>query len=159
MNRDRTVVIALGSNQGESEQMLGDAMKRLRAFAEGKFIESSVWRTKPVDCPVGSPDFLNAVVIMEVGDDLTPAGLLRELQGIEREFGRRPKKILNEPRPLDLDIISFGREVIAEANLVIPHPRAHERRFVLGPLAEILPEFQAPGWSGNARQLAADLVE
>jgi 2-amino-4-hydroxy-6-hydroxymethyldihydropteridine diphosphokinase len=67
------------------------------------------------------------------------------LQELEREFGRRPKQVLNEPRPLDLDLIAFGAETRQAAALVLPHPRAHLRRFVLQPLAEIAPDLVLPG--------------
>ena len=77
---------------------------------------------------------------------------------MEKEFGRRPKKVLNEPRRLDLDLIAFGNETSSRHDLVLPHPRAHERRFVLQPLNEIAPEFYLPGHRRNVAQLLAALV-
>jgi 2-amino-4-hydroxy-6-hydroxymethyldihydropteridine diphosphokinase len=85
----------------------------------------------------------------------TPESLLAKLQVLEKLFGRRPKKVLNEPRPLDLDLIAFGGEVRHGDFLVLPHPRAHERRFVLQPLAEISPDLILPG----QRRTAAELLE
>jgi 2-amino-4-hydroxy-6-hydroxymethyldihydropteridine diphosphokinase len=77
----------------------------------------------------------------------TPVSLLQKLQQLEREFGRQPKKVLNESRPLDLDLIAFGEETRSTRELELPHPRAHLREFVLGPLAEIAPELLLPGQS------------
>jgi len=68
-----------------------------------------------------------------------------KLQAMEKEFGRQPKVVLNEPRPLDLDLIAFGREVRHTPELTLPHPWAHLRRFVLQPLSEIAPDFILPG--------------
>ncbi len=108
-------------------------------------LRSSLWRSTPVDCPPGSPQFLNAVVAWTLPRVGTPEGLLESLQALEREFGRRPKLVLNEARPLDLDLILWGDEVRSTERLVLPHPRAHVRQFVLRPLAEILPSLQLPG--------------
>ena len=85
----------------------------------------------------------------------TPESLLAKLQALEKEFGRRPKTVLNEPRPLDLDLIAFGSETRASKELTLPHPRAHERRFVLQPLSEIAPDLILPGQS----QSVAGLLE
>jgi len=157
MNSDRTVVIALGSNLGDSRQILADAIEQLRDFADGEFRASLPWRTKPIDCPSDSPDFVNAVVVFEAKEHLNADSLLRELQAMEDAAGRRPKEVLNEPRPLDLDIVAFGGEVRDAEELTIPHPRAHLRRFVLDPLAEVHPFYRAPNWGGCARELAANL--
>src|SRR5262249_16785337 len=94
-------------------------------------LKSSLWQTTPVDCPPGSPPFVNAVVSFCPLPVETPESLLRKLQALEREFGRKPKQVLNEPRPLDLDLIAFGYEARATDELILPHPRAHQRRFVL----------------------------
>jgi len=86
-----------------------------------------------------------------------PESLLEKLRELEREFGRRPKKVLNEPRPLDLDLIAFGSETRNSPELVLPHPRAHFRRFVLQPLNEIAPELILPGQGKTVAQLLAGL--
>ena len=86
-----------------------------------------------------------------------PELLLAELKRIEGEFGRRPKIVLNEPRPLDLDLIAWGREVRQSAALTLPHPRAHLRHFVLCPLAELAPDLVLPGQRQTVRQLLAAL--
>jgi 2-amino-4-hydroxy-6-hydroxymethyldihydropteridine diphosphokinase len=110
-----------------------------------------------VDCPPGSPLFLNAVVAFLPRADETPESLLGKLQALEKEFGRQPKKVLNEPRPLDLDLIAFGDQTRTTALLALPHPRAHERRFVLQPLSEIAPQLILPGQSKFVSQLLATL--
>jgi 2-amino-4-hydroxy-6-hydroxymethyldihydropteridine diphosphokinase len=100
---------------------------------------------------------LNAVVTLVPQPGETPESLLKKLRALETEFGRRPKTILNEPRPLDLDLIVFGREVRSSRFLTLPHPRAHERRFVLQPLSEIAPDLVLPGQTQTVAQLLAGL--
>jgi 2-amino-4-hydroxy-6-hydroxymethyldihydropteridine diphosphokinase len=149
--------VALGSNLGNSQPILRAAMARLQTFSAGPILKSSLWQTSPVDCPPGSPKFLNAVVAFIPSAGETPESLLQKLQALEKEFGRGPKKILNEPRPLDLDLIVFGGEIRSLPTLMLPHPRAHERRFVLQPLSEIAPDLILPGQTLTATQLLADL--
>jgi 2-amino-4-hydroxy-6-hydroxymethyldihydropteridine diphosphokinase len=139
------VVIALGSNLGDSSRLLRDAVARLRMWSAAPLLSSSLWRTSPVDCPPGSPPFVNCVVMMAPLVGETPETLLGRLQELEREFGRRPKWVVNEARPLDLDLILWGAEVRSTAYLTLPHPRALCRQFVLRPLAEIAPEMVFPG--------------
>ena len=79
------------------------------------------------------------------------------MQALEKEFGRRPKQVFNEARPLDLDLIAFGVEVRSTDRLTLPHPRAHLRRFVLEPLAEIAPDLVLPGQTASVRALLAAL--
>ena len=110
-----------------------------------------------MDCPPGSPDFLNAVVALTPRKDETPESLLTKLEQLERDFGRRPKEVLNEPRPLDLDLIAFGQERRVTEQLSLPHPRAHLRRFVLQPLSEIAPDFILPGQTETVGELLAHL--
>jgi 2-amino-4-hydroxy-6-hydroxymethyldihydropteridine diphosphokinase len=147
------VIIALGSNLGDSHQILAAAMDRLKALSPAPFLASSLWQTSPVDCPPGSPPFLNAVVGFPAAAGEKPEGMLRTLQALELEFGRRPKQVLNEPRPLDLDLIAFGDEIRQSPELVLPHPRAHRRQFVLGPLSEIAPDLILPGQVKTVAQL------
>ena len=151
------VLIALGSNLGDSAALLRQAMDRLRTLSAGPLLESSLWETEPVDCPPGSPPFLNAVVALTSCPQETPESLLAILQQWEREFGRRPKQVLNEPRPLDLDLISFGDERRSTPQLTLPHPRACSRRFVLAPLAEIAPDYVLPGQLESVAILLARL--
>jgi 2-amino-4-hydroxy-6-hydroxymethyldihydropteridine diphosphokinase len=133
-------------------------MQLLQEICAQPLLCSSLWQSTPVDCPPGSRPFVNAAVALEPAAHETPESLLTKLQEIEREFGRRPKKVLNEPRPLDLDLITFGSEVRSGPQLTLPHPRAHHRRFVLEPLNEIAPELILPGQTKPIRQLLAELV-
>jgi 2-amino-4-hydroxy-6-hydroxymethyldihydropteridine diphosphokinase len=149
----RLAFIALGSNLGDSRLVLPQAIKRLQDFSDQSLLVSSIWETAPVDCPPGSGMFLNAVVGLVPQPAERPETLLRKLQALEKEFGRAPKKILNEPRPLDLDLIAFGRETLSTPELILPHPRAHLRQFVLGPLGEIAPGLILPGQTQTVRQL------
>jgi 2-amino-4-hydroxy-6-hydroxymethyldihydropteridine diphosphokinase len=153
------VVVALGSNQGDSANILDQAIGRLEAISGGSMRRSSFWRTTPVECPPGSADFLNAVVAWRRVDGQTPEALLETLQCLEREFGRRPKEVINEPRPLDLDLIVCGEEMRTSDRLILPHPRAVERAFVLYPLAEILPELVLSGQTRSVRELRDALSE
>lgn len=150
---DQFAVIALGSNQGDSASLLHQAMDRLESLSRSPIKRSSLHRTSPVDCPPGSPDFLNAVVLLEPVPGETPESLLNKLQAMESEFGRRPKQVMNEPRPLDLDIVAFGRETRDTDELQLPHPRAHQRRFVLEPLGEIAPDLRLPGQTRTVSEL------
>src|SRR5208282_4352327 len=87
----------------------------------------------------------------------TPESLLKKLHVLEKEFGLRPRTVLNEPRPLDLDLIAFGAEKRNSPELTLPHPRAHERRFVLQPLSEIAPELILSGQGKTVSELLAGL--
>jgi 2-amino-4-hydroxy-6-hydroxymethyldihydropteridine diphosphokinase len=147
------VFIALGSNLGDSSTLVRRAVAELGRLSEHGLLESSLWETDPIDCPPNSPPFINAVVGLIPRPLETPESLLAQLQTLERQFGRRPKTVLNEPRPLDLDLIAFGDLRRASLELILPHPRAHLRRFVLEPLAEIAPEFVLTGQVRTVQQL------
>jgi 2-amino-4-hydroxy-6-hydroxymethyldihydropteridine diphosphokinase len=129
-------------------------MARLEDLSDVPLAKSSLWQSEPVDCPPGSPKFVNAVVGLAPRPGETPESLFAKLRAIELEFGRQPKKLLNEPRPLDLDLIAFGAEIRSTRELVLPHPRARQRRFVLQPLSEIAPALILPG----QLQTVADLL-
>jgi 2-amino-4-hydroxy-6-hydroxymethyldihydropteridine diphosphokinase len=150
-------IVALGSNLEDSRRNVLRAMERLQEFSEHPLLKSSLWQTAPVDCPPGSPVFVNAVVGLLPRTGETPESLLARLQRLEQEFGRRPKQVLNEPRPLDLDLIAFGSETRASKVLTLPHPRAHERGFVLQPLSEIASELVLPGQKKTILQLLGEL--
>lgn len=145
--------VALGSNLGDSVATLRAAIRRLEAFSAEPLRQSSLWQSSPVDCPPGSPVFVNAVVGLRPRAGETPESLLTRLGELEKEFGRTPKTILNEPRPLDLDLIAFGNDVRGSSRLTLPHPRAHLRRFVLQPLNEIAPDLVLPGQRHPVRDL------
>src|SRR5690242_9827144 len=132
-------------------------MRRLEEFSCAPILKSSLWQTTPVDCPPDSPAFINAVVGFKPLPGETPDSSLERLQGLEREFGRRPKQVHNEPRPLDLDLIAFAGETRQTEKLNLPHPRAHQRRFVLQPLCEIAPELTLPGQERTVSSLLARL--
>jgi len=150
-------IVALGSNLGDSAKVIRAAMTRLQAISDQPVLISSLWQTTPVDCPPGSPDFLNAVVGLVPRTNETPESLLEKLRVLEQKFGRQPKKIHNEPRPLDLDLIAFGNLIRNAPRLILPHPRAHLRRFVLQPLSEITPALILPGQTKTVSQLLAEL--
>ncbi len=151
------VIIAIGSNLGQSKTLVQQAMERLEALSARPSLKSSLWETQPVDCPPGSPMFINAVIVLTPEPAETPETLLAKLQGLEKEFGRKPKVEPNEPRPLDLDLIAFGNERRDSVELILPHPRAHQRRFVLQPLSELAPDLILPGQSKTVAELLEGL--
>jgi 2-amino-4-hydroxy-6-hydroxymethyldihydropteridine diphosphokinase len=133
-------------------------MEAVAALSAEPLIRSSLYTTEPVDCPPGSANFVNAVAILKTKQDETPETLLNALQQIEREFGRQPKTVINEARPLDLDLIAFAGERRDTAELTLPHPRAYGRRFVIEPLAEIAPNLILPGQTRTVADLLQSLV-
>jgi 2-amino-4-hydroxy-6-hydroxymethyldihydropteridine diphosphokinase len=149
--------IALGSNVGDPPQILRQATERLQKLSDSPLVKSSLWQTTPVDCPPDSSMFVNAVVALVPRPGETPESLLIKLRALEKEFGRHPKKILNEARPLDLDIIAFAGEIRNSPQLVLPHPRAHQRRFVMQPLSQIAPDLVLPGQSKTVAELLREL--
>ena len=151
------VIVALGSNLGQPRKNVLRAMDQLQELTAEPLLRSSLWQTSPVDCPAGSPPFVNSVVALAPLPAETPESLLRKLQALEREFGRQPKTVQNEPRPLDLDLIAFGQETRVTTDLILPHPRAHERRFVLQPLCELAPDLLLPGHLATVAQLLSHL--
>jgi 2-amino-4-hydroxy-6-hydroxymethyldihydropteridine diphosphokinase len=147
--------VGLGSNLGEREVTLRAAIGRLRGLPDVEVIQVSSFRdTEPVG-PVDQPRFLNGAVELET--DLTARALLGALLELERAFGRdRSAGPLHGPRTLDLDLLLYGGETIDEPLLNVPHPRLHERRFVLEPLAELDPDLEVPG-QGPVQTLLARL--
>ena len=150
-------LIALGSNLGDSAALIHEAFARLEKFSAKPLKKSSLHQTAPVDCPPGSPNFVNAAVALTPLPGETPESLLAKLQALEQEFGRKPKVVLNEARPLDLDLIAFDNETRNSPELILPHPRAHLRKFVLQPLSEVAPEFVLPGQTRNIAELLSSL--
>ncbi len=135
------VFIGFGSNIGESEKICRDAVRSLGRLSGVAVLEvSSLYSTEPV----GKTDqgwFVNGVALCETV--LGPRDMLYALQGVELQFGRVRAERWG-PRTLDLDILLFGERRIDEPDLVVPHPRLHERRFVLAPMVEIEPELVHP---------------
>jgi 2-amino-4-hydroxy-6-hydroxymethyldihydropteridine diphosphokinase len=152
-------IVALGSNLSDSRQIILAALARVEKFSNRPVHKSALWQTSPVNCPPNSPPFVNAVAALVPFADETPESLLQKLRALEKEFGRPPKKVLNEPRSLDLDLIAFGTETRNSPELILPHPRAHLRRFVLQPLSEIAPDFILPGQHQTVSQLLAELLD
>ena len=146
-------IISLGSNLGDSRKLTRAAIARLQEMSAKPLLKSSLWETTPVDCPPGSPMFVNAVVALTPIAGETPESLLGKLQALEKQLGRQPKKVWNEARPLDLDLITFPGEIRNTPDLVLPHPRAAERRFVIEPLSEIAPDLVLPGETKTVAQL------
>jgi 2-amino-4-hydroxy-6-hydroxymethyldihydropteridine diphosphokinase len=135
-------VIAVGANLGEAAMVVGEALCTLADRLDGDLVaRSSLYRTAPVGGPE-QPDFINAVAIVD--SELEPSEILSRLQAMENESGR-VRDIRWGPRTLDLDVIVAGDVVSDDPNLTIPHPRAHERSFVLLPWLEIEPLAQIPG--------------
>ncbi|MEM6280260.1 MAG: 2-amino-4-hydroxy-6-hydroxymethyldihydropteridine diphosphokinase [Verrucomicrobiota bacterium] len=134
------VAISLGSNLGNRLENLRNAIRQLdKVIAPGSLRCSPVYETEPVGCPEGSPFFLNAVI--EFSTDLDPEELLDTTQNIEHALGRPDERELNAPRPVDIDILLFGKVTRNNPRLTIPHPRMKDRAFVLCPLADLRPEF------------------
>jgi 2-amino-4-hydroxy-6-hydroxymethyldihydropteridine diphosphokinase len=135
------VVIALGSNLGDSQSILSDAITQIRKSIDVQAV-SDFHETIPVGGPE-QPNYLNAVLIANT--QMKPLELIAHLQSIENNAGR----VRNErwgPRILDLDLITYGDLVMDEQLLTLPHPRAHERSFVLAPWFEIDPQAVLPGY-------------
>jgi 2-amino-4-hydroxy-6-hydroxymethyldihydropteridine diphosphokinase len=147
------VAVALGSNLGDRERYLRDASAALRATVSGLTV-SSFYDTAPLG--VGEqPRFLNAAATGST--TLTARALLDTLLAIESTFGRmRPHP--GAARTLDLDLILYGSEIIAERDLIVPHPRFRERRFVLEPLNEIAPDWIDPVTKRTIRELMSGLL-
>ncbi|MEP7300916.1 MAG: 2-amino-4-hydroxy-6-hydroxymethyldihydropteridine diphosphokinase [Caldimonas sp.] len=133
--------IGLGSNLGDRRATLERAFSAIAALPGTREVaRSSLYQSAPLQA--GGGDYLNAVV--EVRTTLAPPALLQALQAIETRFGRE-RPFANAPRTLDLDLLLYGTLQCAGAGLVVPHPRLHERAFVLVPLAEIAPGVRVPG--------------
>ena len=144
--------VGLGANLGEPRRQLTEAIIAMSGLPETRLAgHSSFYRTAPVGS-VNQPEFLNAVAALDTR--LAPGVLLEGLQGIERRHGRE-RPFLDAPRTLDLDLLLFGDEQIARPGLTVPHPRMHQRAFVLRPLLELDPGISIPGKGGAGAFLAA----
>lgn len=132
------VAIALGSNLGNREKHIAAAIDELRKIAipTEPFLTASLYDTEPQNCPPDSPRFLNTAVDFDY-PGIDPLNLLRQTQAIEKILGREHHPIRNAPRMIDIDILLFGDLTLDHPELQLPHPRIHERPFVLNPLREI----------------------
>ena len=150
----RPTVIALGSNVGDRQANLQGGVEALADTPEVYVVSiSSVYETKPVDAPDGSPDFLNVVMLADT--TLSVSMLLDRAQAVEAAFGRERGET-HGPRTLDVDLIVVGDRLSDTDDLKLPHPRAHDRSFVLVPWHEIDPKASIPGL-GKIADLLADL--
>ncbi|QTN25576.1 2-amino-4-hydroxy-6-hydroxymethyldihydropteridine diphosphokinase [Rhizobacter sp. AJA081-3] len=142
--------IGLGANLGDARAALEAALLALAALPDTRVLRhSALYRSAPIES--SGPDYLNAVA--ELGTGLGPHALLHALQAIERDHGReRPYR--NAPRTLDLDLLLHDGLTMETPELTLPHPRAHQRAFVLLPLAELAPQLQLPGRGRVAELLA-----
>lgn len=149
---DRRAYVAFGSNLGDPVAIFGFACRRIEALARTQLVaRSSLYRSAPVGIDAGNaasngvsqhPDYVNAVIAIDT--HLAPLTLLEALLAIEIEGGRT-RPFMQAPRTLDLDLLLYGEQHIDEPELSVPHPRMHQRAFVLAPLAEIAPELVVPG--------------
>jgi 2-amino-4-hydroxy-6-hydroxymethyldihydropteridine diphosphokinase len=144
-----TAYVGLGSNLDRPREQVLAALDELERLPQTRLVSRSrLYRSAPLGHDA-QPDFVNAVARIDTG--LEPPRLLAELQAIEKRHGRE-RPFPDAPRTLDLDLLLYGDEVIASTSLTVPHPRMHERAFVLRPLAEICPAASVPG-RGTAAQL------
>jgi 2-amino-4-hydroxy-6-hydroxymethyldihydropteridine diphosphokinase len=143
-----TAYVGLGSNLGEREQLIREAAKLIGAARLSTIIETEPWGYED------QPRFLNAVAEVETG--LEPLSFLTHLLDVERRLGRERVGPRWGPRAIDLDVLLLGDLVLDEPGLVVPHPHLLERRFVLEPLAELVPDLEIPG-NGTVRAALAGL--
>lgn len=154
MDPDEIIVVALGGNLAgdfvSSEALLEAAVAKLVEAKLPVLARSGWWRSAAWPDPSG-PEYRNGVALVEA--NCGPEALMNTLFQVEAAF-RRVRSSRNAPRTLDLDLIAYGRRVMDTPGLVLPHPRAHERLFVMGPLAEIAPNWRHPVLGRTATDLA-----
>jgi len=158
LNLDDAVVVALGSNLADGfasrEALLEAALARFPQAGLPVISRSDWWSSAAWPDPAG-PEYRNGIALVEANGD--PQAVLQALLSIEAAF-HRTRSAKNAPRTLDLDLIAYGRRVIDAPDLTLPHPRAHERLFVMGPLAQIAPAWRHPVSGKTAAELAASAM-
>jgi 2-amino-4-hydroxy-6-hydroxymethyldihydropteridine diphosphokinase len=147
----KTAYLSLGSNVGNRERMLGEALQLIEAPGLHVARVSPIYETEPQDFK-NQPWFLNLVA--EIQSTLFPMQLLTRVRKIERKLGRK-RTVDKGPRSIDIDILLYGESVIDSEDLVVPHPRMTERRFVLQPLADLAPDLRHPVLRRTVRELLA----
>ncbi len=135
----------LGSDFGSPKDNVLEAIKRLKKLSDEPILVSSLLASEPLDCPPGSPDFINAVLAFIPRQNETSIYLLRELQHIENSMGRIRSGLKNEARIIDIDLLIFKEEGHQSEELVLPHPELLNRDFVLKPLQQLLGEDEYKG--------------
>ncbi len=149
-------ILALGSNQGDRRAHLVEAVRRLGQADLRPAKSSSLWETEPVGSAAGPGAFLNMVIISTT--TLTAREVLDTCLGIERAMGR-VRGEPGGPRTIDIDLVAWEQTIVRQPDLVIPHPRMHERRFVLAPLAEIAPAWTHPETGKTAAEMLASVQD
>ena len=144
-----------GGNLGDVPAAFEFALSELKKNGFDIVAESDVFVTAPVDCVPGTPDFQNKAILGCWNGSARE--LIQLTQRIEQLSGRPAEHSSREARTLDIDIITFGDEIISEPDLIIPHPRAHLRRFVLEPLCQIAPQLRFPDCGKSAAELLESL--
>jgi 2-amino-4-hydroxy-6-hydroxymethyldihydropteridine diphosphokinase len=148
----KTIFLSLGSNVGDREQNIAQAIEAMASRGIQVRRQSSLYATEPVDLPMQSW-FLNCVV--EAQTELMPRQLLHALQELELDLGRR-RLVRSGPRVVDIDILLYGSSVVRAPELEVPHPRMAERRFVLVPLRELAPALRHPTLKKTIAELLAE---
>ena len=150
------VGLTLGSNVGDRLRHLQTAKRYLISLSTAHWhCASPVYETEPVDCVPESPRFLNAV--LEIECDGAPRSLLEKILAYELAHGRDRSSGVNSPRTIDIDILYFGDQTVVEPDLMVPHPRLAQRRFVLLPLSTMQPELIVPGTGKTVAALLREL--
>ncbi len=147
----KTAYLSLGSNVGDRERLLGEALRLIEGPGLHVMRVSPVYESEPQDFK-NQPWFLNLVAEVQTG--LFPMQLLAHVRKIERKLGRK-RAVDKGPRSIDIDILLYGESVIDSQDLVVPHPRMTERRFVLQPLADLAPELRHPVLRRSVSELLA----
>jgi 2-amino-4-hydroxy-6-hydroxymethyldihydropteridine diphosphokinase len=147
------VCVALGSNLGDRRAHLDAAVRALKPLRVSSYYETPALLAPGDETP--QPSYLNAAAVLETS--LEPRALLQWLRSIEAAQGRAGVRARWQPRTLDLDLLLYGEQIIDEPGLNVPHPELHKRRFVLEPLAEVVPEARHPMLGKTVRELLAAL--